>query len=33
VPSGPDELAEVLKRQSLKAEAIASELGMPKAEN
>lgn len=33
VPSGPDELAEVLKRQSLKAETIASALGMPKAEN
>jgi tripartite-type tricarboxylate transporter receptor subunit TctC len=33
VPSGPDELAEVLKRQSLKAEAIASALGMRKAED
>jgi hypothetical protein len=33
VPSGPDELAEVLKRQSLKAETIASTLGMRKAEN
>jgi tripartite-type tricarboxylate transporter receptor subunit TctC len=32
-PSGPDELAEVLKRQSLKAEAIAAALGMRKAEN
>jgi tripartite-type tricarboxylate transporter receptor subunit TctC len=33
VPSGPDELAEVLKRQSLKAETIAAALGMRKAEN
>jgi tripartite-type tricarboxylate transporter receptor subunit TctC len=33
VPSGPDELAEALKRQSLKAETIASALGMRKAEN
>jgi tripartite-type tricarboxylate transporter receptor subunit TctC len=32
-PSGPDELAEVLKRQSLKAETIAAALGMRKAEN
>jgi tripartite-type tricarboxylate transporter receptor subunit TctC len=33
VPSGPDELAELLKRQSLKAETIAAALGMRKAEN
>jgi hypothetical protein len=33
VPSGPDELADVLKRQSLKAETIAAALGMRKAEN
>jgi tripartite-type tricarboxylate transporter receptor subunit TctC len=33
VPSGPDELAEVVKRQSLKAEAIVAALGMSKAEN
>jgi tripartite-type tricarboxylate transporter receptor subunit TctC len=33
MPSGPDELAEVVKRQSLKAEAIAAALGMSKAEN
>jgi hypothetical protein len=33
VPSGPDELAEILKRQSLKAETIAAALGMRKAEN
>ena len=32
-PSGPDELAELLKRQSLKAETIAAALGMRKAEN
>jgi tripartite-type tricarboxylate transporter receptor subunit TctC len=33
VPSGPDELAEVLKRQSLKAETIAAAPGMRKAED
>jgi tripartite-type tricarboxylate transporter receptor subunit TctC len=33
VPSGPDELAEVVKRQSLKAETIAAALGMRKADN
>jgi tripartite-type tricarboxylate transporter receptor subunit TctC len=33
VPSGPDELAELLKSQSLKAETIAAALGMRKAEN
>jgi len=33
VPSGPDELAEVVKRQSLKTDAIAATLGMHKAEN
>ena len=31
VPSGPDELAEVLKQQFLKADAIAAVLGMSKA--
>ena len=33
VPSGPDELADLLKTQSLKAETIAAALGMRKAEN
>jgi tripartite-type tricarboxylate transporter receptor subunit TctC len=33
VPAGPDELAEVVKSQSLMAETIAASLGMHKAEN